>query len=128
MPLHLEWQNYTAEQIGEAGGVAAIHGTLIARALNGGLAHLKDGRGYVIQIHPRNPQPVPGQEGQSRIQVEIRWLIAQPDQAKIGEIVYAPMLTADDKGEDVQRFEATRNGMRFEPHVNGWQRVQPPEG
>lgn len=128
MPLHFAWANYTAEEIAAAGGVPAIHGTLLAQAFAGELAHLKDGRQYVIQIHQRDPQQVPGEEGRFKIQVEVRWLIANPDQAEIGEIVYGPMLWADDKGENNARFEATRNGRRFEPEVNGWRRVAVPGG
>lgn len=125
MPMFISQEVFTGAQIAE-NGVPRLHEHLFAQALSGPLAHLKDGRVYVIQIHPRNPQQIDGQPGHFRIQVEIRWLLGNPDQAQIGEIVYGPLLWADDKGEDVERFEATRNGKVFHPHVNGWVRVNAP--
>jgi len=124
MPLHLSFDDYTPAQIHAAGGVPAIHDQLLLRALSGPLAFLKDNRQYVVQVAPRNPQPVVQATGTHRVQVDIRWLVLRPDDANVNEFVPGSALSADDKGPNAPRFEATLpDGKRFEPHPEGWRRV-----
>jgi hypothetical protein len=53
--------------------------------------------------------------------VRIRWLVANPAEVHVGEIVPAGTLRADPKAGDDPLFEATLQpqGWRFEPHGEG---------
>jgi hypothetical protein len=122
VPFHMAEAVFTADQIAK-GGLSDLHDFLLAKAIGGPLKQLKDGRPYVIEIEPHKPQEIASVPGTYRIEVLIRYWLADYRKATINEFVYPPLLTADPKGENEQRFEATRDGMRFEPDAQGWRRV-----
>jgi len=123
--MHLAFVDYMPAQILAGGGLVGVQNDLISKALHGQLAFLTNGRHYIVQIDRRPLSQVNPNTGLHKIQINIRWLIAHPAEAQIGEIVPAHTLRPDPKPGGVARFEATLKpqGWRFEPHPEGWQRM-----
>ncbi len=123
MSLHTEHETLTTQEIADLGGANALHDVLIARAFDGASKHIKDGPKHVIKVETRKPKEIKNLPGSYLARVLIWYWFAEPDEAKINDIVYAPLLQADDKGAETPRFEATYKGMRFDPDPEGWRRV-----
>ncbi|WP_020474331.1 hypothetical protein [Zavarzinella formosa] len=124
MPLHVTFVDYTPAQLLAGGGTVGVQNDLISKALHGNLAFLTDGRRYIIQIDRRKQGPVEENTGKCRVQVEIRWLVAHPAEAEIGDIVPGNTLKPDMKPDNQDSYESTLKpgGQRFDPHGEGWER------
>src|SRR4051812_14486782 len=114
MPYYLEAGDYTPDEIGNRGGVKAVHAELIARAMMGAMAFLSDGRCYTLQLDPQKPKEINELTGRHRIQVAFRWWIARPDDANQGETVHPDFLKRDQNIPEGHQIVATLlDGKRF---------------
>jgi hypothetical protein len=124
MPFHSEEGTFTTQQIADLHGEEGVYAELITRAFRGAMKDILNGPKRVIEIETRKPKEIENSPGTFLARVLIRYWLAEPDVANIGDIVYGPLLKADYKGENAPRFEATYKGMRFDPDEEGWTRVE----
>lgn len=125
MPMHPASRDVLPAQLIPSGGQVGIQNDLISAALHGPLAFLKDGRHFIVQFDVRPPVMLDPHTQLMRYQVNIRWLVASPAQAAVGDIVPMPTLRPDPKPANVQPFESTLQpqNWRFEPTPEGWRRM-----
>lgn len=126
MPVLRRSKVYTHEEAHQMGGPNEIQQKLLEDLFENEGKFLKDGRQYVISITNGTPEQLQNQNA-ARYRISIHWWIALYKQAKIGDFVHPDLLCGDYKGldeigEELPRFEATRDGMTFDPDPQGWRR------
>jgi hypothetical protein len=132
MPFFSDYDVLTRGQLTRFGGRAAVQRELLEGLWNGEAARLLDGHKYVIQIATPRPTNVGVDEGYLCVSVMIRWWHAEPGHAEMEEIVYGSILRPDFAGTDANGIPivpneasiATVGNRRFQPHPEGWQRIQ----
>jgi hypothetical protein len=124
MPTRSAAQNYTAQQVAEAGGADSIWTDLYDRLWDEHLLAVRDGRPYILQIKRLNPSLVLDSDPpQNTFAVRAYFCLADPFEADVGETVHASCMPPHDTdpGPPPQTIVGGRQFVRTD---EGWERVE----
>lgn len=123
MPTQSAADNFTAQQVADAGGVENVWAQLCNRLSTDHLGAIRDGRPYILQIrrHPLSPV-LDSEPPQTTFAVRAYFCLANPLQAEVGEVVHPSCMPPSDiePGPPPQTMIGARRFVRAD---EGWQRM-----
>jgi hypothetical protein len=99
MPKGVIPARLTEDDLVKLGGAEKAYANFFAQHWDNQLKFLHDGRKHVTTIYQQKPQPAPDHPGEYTLAVHVSHWLADPGDAKIGEIVYERSLFSNQEAD-----------------------------